>query len=226
MAEPESHWKTWDGLPEVLRGPKGPTWTCSVCATEGNWACRICCRQCGAAPSSTRRREAIARHKAAVAKEKNAAAAEAKYSTSDWPKRQPKAIQKIWKGAWPKPSTSTWDSPNTISARAEPLAREASKVEKCLAFLHAAEQAEAGEEIIEVARKHLEAARAERDSAVPPDKARARLEHKIRDKKSKIEKAREEETRSREQLQKVTEELQKATRACHAETQRVGNVAE
>ena len=212
MASQRTGWTTLDGYPEVLRGPKGPAWTCSKCATEGNWACRIGCRQCGPAPASTRRREAIARHKETLAKE--TAAAETKPRASQardgWRIRRPPIVHRVWAGAWPREPSQSYGGSGQTSA-AEPTAKTFSKVEKCLALLRAAEQAEAGEVMVEGARKQLEAARAERDSAVPPEKARAWLEQKIREQRSKADKAREAEARCKEQLQQATEDLQKAT---------------
>ena len=87
-----------------------------------------------------------------------------------WVSRQPASAPKlprIWPGAWPKRVQKAADGGR--ASVSSPPAKSPSKVEKCLALFQAAEQAEASCIIIEAARKQLEEARAERDSAVPPE---------------------------------------------------------
>jgi hypothetical protein len=80
-----------------------------------------------------------------------------------------------------------------------------------LDFLRAAEKAEVGEDILTDARKRLEAARAARDSAIPPEQVRSRLQQKLRSKENVLAKARESESRCKETLQQATAKLEEAS---------------
>jgi hypothetical protein len=79
-------------------------------------------------------------------------------------------------------------------------------------------EADAGEDIVAAAQKQLDAARAERDSAIPPEKTRVRLSQKIREKESKVTKACDAENLCKERALQAAEDLQKATE--HVEQRR------
>ena len=86
-----------DALPNVLRGGKEPTWACSGCAIQGNWASRIACRRCGAKPSKKVYDKAIAEHnKAKAARRRNASdgAPPSSGKPAPWARSS---------GEWPKP---------------------------------------------------------------------------------------------------------------------------
>ena len=182
MPQKDDGWKTWDGHPAVLRGPKAPFWICSTCTAEGNWACRICCRECGAAPAPTRRREAIARHKEVLAKEKAAGGARREGTT--WSKNSGESAH--WREAI-APNANNWSKDRSYAE----APRELSKVEKALTYLQAAKDAGADAAAIESAEGLLAEARLARDKATPPLVARKRLEQRIAGKVSAVAKAKD-----------------------------------
>jgi hypothetical protein len=88
-------------------------------------------------------------------------------------------------------------------------AKPGTKVERHLAALRAAEVAELGEDVIVVWLQKGAEASAERDSTIPPDKVRSRLEQKISAKEASVAKSTEAVGHLKTQLEAATDELGK-----------------
>ncbi len=175
---------------DVLLGARKPSWSCSLCQTPDNWACRIRCRRCWREAPARILQDAWKAHKAEQAKRETAGCAKGNH------------------GKWQGSKDTEWPALGAAAAGGGDVetGKEPTKVERAVAAVEAAENAEVPEEHIKPLRDRLAAARAERDAAIPPGLKQSRLLARIR----KLEARAKDLAAASENASEAVEEAQRA----------------